>query len=325
MIVVTGGAGFIGSCLVKELNNSGRADITIVDRLHSGEKWKNLNNLMYEDFIHADRFMTQDVFSAVLEKASMVFHLGACSSTTEKDADYLMKNNLGFSKALFNICAQKKIPFIYASSGATYGLGENGFSDSDDITDRLRPINCYGYSKRAFDSWAISQKSTPPVWVGLRFFNVFGPNEYHKEKMRSVVVQAFAQAKEKGEIRLFNSDNPEYADGEQLRDFIYVGDVVKAMIQISRLENPKSGIYNLGTGKCRNFNDLAGAVFSALEMEGKITYFDMPENLKGQYQYYTCADMDKFKTLLPRFEFMGLEESVKDYITNYLDKENRYY
>ena len=327
MILVTGGAGFIGSVLVGELNKQGREDIIIVDRLSDTEKWKNLRNLKYEEYIHADElFLAEYGYGEIFESVTAIYHMGACSATTEMDMDYLMKNNVLYSKNLFNIATELDIPFIYASSAATYGDGDLGYSDSHDGISKLKPLNPYGYSKQLFDEWILKQVHKPSTWFGLKFFNVYGPNEYHKEDMRSLVHKAFGQIEDSGKVRLFKSHKDGFEDGKQLRDFIYVVDVVNAMIPMmdSKL-GEHSGIFNLGTGKAGSFYDLAVATFKAMGKTPNIEFFDMPERLRKQYQYFTEADMNKFNKVFPEFKFQNLEEGVTDYVKSFLLKEDQNY
>lgn len=324
MILVTGGAGFIGSVLVKELNYRGYSNIIIVDRLESDEKWKNLRKLDYIDYIHADILFEQsdDTF---WENIEYIYHMGACSSTTENDLDYLWANNVLYSRELFNIAAEYNIPFVYASSAATYGDGELGYDDSHEKIRSLMPLNPYGFSKHIFDKWIFQQEKKPQKWFGLKFFNVFGPNEYHKGDMRSLVHKGFHQIQNDGQVKLFKSHRPDYKDGEQLRDFVYVKDVVKASISLGESKDEGiSGIYNIGTGESRTFLDLIKATFVAMEKEENIVFVDMPENIRHQYQYYTQANMDKFKKALPFFQFMSLEAAVKDYVTQHLQVKDSY-
>lgn len=322
MILITGGAGFIGSVLAKKLNELGHHDLVIVDKLESTEKWKNLRGLKYSEYIHADELFNGD-FDDLIAEADLVFHMGACSSTTEKDMDFLMKNNVAYTKALFRFAAAKNIPFIYASSAATYGDGELGYSDNHQQVPSLMPMNPYGYSKQIVDEWILKEEHKPDHWFGLKFFNVYGPNEYHKEEMRSLVHKAFGQIVEKGSVKLFKSHRPDFKDGEQLRDFIYVKDVVQAMLELADPEKaPFSGIFNLGTGKARSFLDLVHATFKAMDKIPKIEFIDMPESIRNQYQYYTQAEMKKFHQAVEGFEFTSLEEGVKDYVQNYLMKSN---
>jgi len=322
MILVTGGAGFIGSAIVKELNNQGREDILIVDCLDESSKWKNLRSLKYENYINADELFTEEK-EALLTKITEIFHLGACSTTTEKDMDYLFKNNIHFSQKLSELATRQDLPFYYASSAATYGEGEQGYKDDHASVDSLRPLNPYGYSKQYFDQWILSQKKQPKVWMGFKFFNVFGPNEYHKGGQRSVVHQAFGQIQKTNEVKLFKSYIDKYEDGGQLRDFVYVNDCVAAIMQL-RAKKAGNGLYNLGTGKARSFKDLVTAVFKSLDKPVKINYIEMPADLQDQYQYYTQAEIDKLKTALPEFTFKDLENSIDDYVKNYLLKSDPY-
>jgi len=322
LIIVTGGAGFIGSNIVKALNDRGESNILIVDRLGRADKWKNLMGLNFLDYEHKDDFLVK------LEKGLFdtgiwaVFHLGACSSTTERDADYLMENNYGFSRRLATRFAAKKgVRFIYASSAATYGDGSLGYSDEPLNMASLRPLNMYGYSKQIFDLWALKTGFVKRS-VGLKYFNVFGPNEYHKAEMRSVVIRAYFQIKREGKVRLFKSYRPDFKDGEQCRDFIYVKDAVSMTLHF--LEKPDlNGIFNAGTGTPRTFNDLAAAVFAALGLDPTIEYIDMPEGLEKRYQYYTCAETGKIRTVGYDSAFMPLEESIRDYVQNYLEQDPR--
>lgn len=324
MIIVTGAAGFIGSVLATELNRAGHDDLVLVDRLRDGEKWRNLRGVKFREYIHADDLFEPGVIDE-LGEVQAIFHMGACSSTTERNVDYLMSNNVEFSKALFQWATQAGIPFIYASSAATYGDGLNGYDDDHDSIDKLRPLNAYGWSKQVFDQWVLKQKNTPPKWYGVKFFNVFGPNENHKDDMRSLVSKAYEQILETGSVRLFKSHRNDYNDGEQLRDFVYVVDVVKAMLAMWQLGlDGNSGLYNMGTGQERSFKDLVTATFKAMGKEPSIDYIDMPESIRHQYQYYTRASMLKFVNLIPTFKFHTLESAVADYVKNYL-VNNKYY
>lgn len=320
-IVVTGGAGFIGSCVVRELNNMGREDIIIVDNISSTDKWLNMRNKKYIEYIHKSKFLER---LQKLENVEAIIHMGAQSSTTERDFDYLWENNFEYTKALWNYCAEKQISFIYASSAATYGDGSQGFDDKMDI-DKLLPLNGYGYSKQLFDLWVKHQaKIFPAQYAGLKFFNVYGPNEYFKGSMASMVFHGFNQIKQNGSIRLFKSCNPNYKDGEQLRDFVYVKDVCSVIIWLLNHKDI-NGLFNVGTGKAQSFRELAEATFHALNLEPNIEYIEMPEHLREKYQYYTKAEMTKLQDLGYDKEFMNLEQGAKDYVLNYLDKSYEVY
>lgn len=325
MILVTGGAGFIGSVLVSKLNKLGHKDIVIVDRLRDTSKWHNLKKLKYDEYIHADDFFLPE-YADIHDQLTAIFHIGACSATTQKDMDFLMRNNVNFSKNLFNMAKELSIPFIYASSAATYGDGEQGYDDDHEKLPNLMPLNPYGYSKQLFDEWALNQETKPAHWFGLKFFNVYGPNEYHKEDMRSLVHKAFGQINESGLVKLFKSHKDGFKDGEQLRDFIYVEDVANAMVELLKPTSAHaSGIYNLGTGTARSFHDLVLATFKAMDKTANIEFIDMPLSIRAQYQYFTQANMTKFHKLLPNFKFYSLEEGVSDYVKNYLMKQDANY
>ncbi|MBP9680822.1 MAG: ADP-glyceromanno-heptose 6-epimerase [Bacteriovorax sp.] len=322
MILVTGGAGFIGSVLAKQLNVLGHTDLVIVDKLEDSLKWKNLRGIKYIDYIHADELFGGE-YDDLIAETDLIFHMGASSSTTEKNMDFLMKNNVAYTQALFRFAAAKNIPLIYASSAATYGDGEFGYCDDHEKVAELMPLNPYGYSKQLVDEWVLKEETKPDHWFGLKFFNVFGPNEYHKEEMRSLVHKSFEQIKKTGSVKLFKSYKPEYLDGEQLRDFIYVMDVVRIMIELADPDKAAaSGIYNVGTGKARSFLDLTKATFKAMEIPSHIEFIEMPEELRGQYQYFTQADTTKLLKTLPGFKFSSLEDSIQDYVRNYLMKNN---
>jgi len=322
MIVVTGGAGFIGSALVWRLNREGMEDICIVDRLGTQEKWKNLVKLRYREYYHKDTFLSLVQRDALPFAVQAVVHLGACSNTMERDADYLWENNVRYSQYLARWAVEKGIRFIYASSAATYGDGSRGFSDDDAVTETLRPINMYGYSKQVFDLWVLRNGLSQAV-TGLKFFNVFGPNEYHKGEMRSVVHKALGQILSEGKVKLFRSYRDEYADGEQKRDFVYVKDCVEVLVWLLN-HREVTGIYNLGTGKARSWNDLIHSIFSALGREPNIEYIPMPAGLERQYQYFTEARMEKLKASGCPISFSPLEESVRDYVVNYLMTQDPY-
>jgi len=321
--IVTGGAGFIGSAFVWKLNSEGINDILIVDNLGETEKWKNLVNRSYADYVHKEDFrhmLDEDILSA--DNIEAVVHLGACSSTTERDADYLMENNFHYTCDLAQWALSHDIRFVYASSAATYGNGSQGFDDDLDGIDRLRPINMYGYSKQLFDQWAI-RRGLIDRMAGVKFFNVFGPNEYHKGDMTSVVFKSFRQIMDTGRVRLFKSHSPDYTDGGQKRDFVYVKDCVDVLWAFVR--HPEiNGIFNLGTGRARTWNDLVEAVFSAMNLPPQIDYIDMPESLRGQYQYFTEARMEKLQAAGQGADFHTLEEAVADYVKNHLQADNPY-
>ena len=318
MLVLTGGAGFIGSCLLKKLNDCGVSDIIVVDNLASTEKWKNLVGKKFEMYLQKQDFLML-MSQGKLDRIDAVIHLGACSSTTEKNADYLMANNLNYTKALAAWCLKNGKKMWYASSAATYGDGSLGYSDDDSLTPKLRPLNMYGYSKQLFDEWLIKNKCQDKL-TGFRFFNVFGPNEYHKDSMRSMILKAFPRARDEHKISLFASDRADYKDGEQKRDFVYVKDVVEVIMYFYK--HPEvGGIYNIGTGKAQSWNEVARAMFKALKCEGEIEYVEMPEILKGKDQYFTEADLKKLRKAGCKHEFMTLEQSVADYVQNYLLKE----
>lgn len=322
MILITGGAGFIGSVLAKKLNELGHTDLVIVDKLESSTKWKNLRGIKYSEYIHADELFNGE-YDDLISEADIVFHMGACSATTEKDVDFLMRNNVAYTKALWRFAAAKNIPFIYASSAATYGDGDDGYSDDHAKIPTLLPLNPYGYSKQLVDEWILKEEHKPDHWFGLKFFNVYGPNEYHKEDMRSLVHKAFEQINEKGSVKLFKSHKPNFKDGEQLRDFIYVKDVVRVMLELADPDKAShSGVYNLGTGKARSFHDLVKATFNAMGKTPNIEFIDMPESIRNQYQYYTQAEMQKLYKAIPDMKFTSLEDGVTDYVKNYLMKSN---
>lgn len=322
MIVVTGGAGFIGSALVWALNQRGQENIIIVDNLNTSEKWKNLRALKFVDYYSREDFLHQIKTRGLPWNLSAILHMGACSTTTEKDSSYLMCNNYEYTKILSEYAISSGIRFLYASSGATYGDGELGFDDSEQNLDKFRPLNMYGYSKHLFDQHAHRWQQLDKI-AGLKFFNVFGPNEYHKGEMASKIFKAYHELKTEGKLKLFKSYNENYADGASLRDFVYVKDVVKVTLQI--MDNPLlNGLFNIGTGIPRSWNDLAKAIGSAMPDEAKgefIDYIEMPEYLKNKYQYYTCASIDKLRNKGIHHQFMTLEESVNDYITTYLKND----
>ncbi|HTK85130.1 MAG TPA: ADP-glyceromanno-heptose 6-epimerase [Patescibacteria group bacterium] len=331
MIVVTGGTGFLGSNLVAGLSEKGQSNIVVCDTLGSDDKWRNISKYELRDIVRPENLMRYLEIHA--SEIKVIFHLGAISSTTEADADLIVENNFIFSRRLWKWCADHGVRFIYASSAATYGDGKAGFKDDDhpEALAKLRPLNPYGWSKHLFDrrTSRITHDNTrggeaaPPQWAGLKFFNVYGPNEYHKGEQMSVVCKLFPQVQAGAAARLFKSYDKDYADGGQIRDFVYVKDCVDVMLWL--LDNPKiSGLYNVGTGKGRSFNDLATAVFNACGKKPKIHYIDMPGELNAKYQYYTQADMTKLRKAGYAKPFTELEDGVKDYAQNYMMKDDRY-
>jgi len=316
MIIVTGGAGFIGSAIIAALNNRGIDDILVVDELGSDEKWKNLLNLSFADYIEKNDFLELLLDGKITPPVEALFHMGACTDTTETNASYLMKNNYEYSKLLSQWSADSRVRFIYASSAATYGDGSACFSDDEEKIEILRPLNMYGYSKQLFDLWA-KRSGLLKKFVGLKYFNVFGPNEYHKADMRSFVIKAYEQIIESGSVRLFKSCNPDYADGEYVRDFIYIKDAVEQTLFF--FDNPKvNGLFNIGTGRARTWNDLVKAVFAAMDRAPNIEYIDMPEELQNQYQYYTEAETSKIQKAGCNIPTTSLESAIFDYVKNYL-------
>lgn len=319
MIIVTGGAGFIGSALIAALNRRRITDILVVDHLGTDQKWKNLRNLCFADYVEKDDFLQMVIEDKLDSPVEVLFHLGACSDTTETNASFLIKNNYEYSKLLAQWATDAGIRFIYASSAAANGDGSAGFSDDEEKIESFRPLNIYGYSKQLFDLWAHRSGLLNKI-VGLKYFNVFGPNEYHKGDMRSFVVKAFEQIKAAGKVHLFRSYKPEYADGEQVRDFIYIKDAVDMTLFF--LDNPQvSGLFNIGTGETRTWNDLVIAVFVGMGRKPNIEYIDMPSSICNQYQYYTCADISKLRKAGYNKQTTPLEDAVKDYVQNYLQKD----
>ncbi len=324
MYIVTGGAGFIGSMVVAKLNAMGIKEILIVDNLGTSDKWLNLKGLQYLDYLHKDAFIKHiragSLPGVTVDHIQGVIHMGACSATTETNMDYLMENNFHYTRSLAEFCISNGIRFIYASSGSTYGAGTDGFSDDEDGLYLLKPQHRYGYSKHIFDLWAHESGASSKI-VGLKFFNVYGPNEYHKGFMCSVAHAAYKQIKATGKFKLFRSYNPKFAHGEQMRDFVYVKDCADVMWWF--LNNPQAnGLYNLGSGQARTFKDFALAVFTALGVTPDLEYIDMPEHIRNQYQYYTEAEMQKLKQAGYNDKLRTLEEGVKDYVLNYLEKRN---
>lgn len=315
MIVITGSAGFIGSCLVSKFNAGGVSDLLLVDDFTKHEKDNNTNGKSFSQKMERSLFL--DWFAKNSSTVSHVIHIGARTDTTEFNVELFNELNLNYTKAIWNTCARHNIPLIYASSAATYGLGEQGYSDDESKINLLKPLNPYGDSKNDFDKWALAQSHTPPQWQGLKFFNVYGPNEYHKARMASVIFHAFHQINTTGKVKLFRSHNPDYSDGCQLRDFVYVKDVVNVIWYLFS-NTVKSGIYNLGSGKARTFLDLANATFKALDKEPTIEFIDTPIDIRDKYQYFTEADMRKLIATGYTQPFTSLEEGVSDYVKNYL-------
>ncbi|MGA9110777.1 MAG: ADP-glyceromanno-heptose 6-epimerase [Smithella sp.] len=320
MIIVTGGAGFIGSAFVWKLNQEGIEDIVVVDRLGKTDKWQNLVNLRFVNYIHKDEFYDLIYNDTLSFEVEAIIHMGACSSTTERDADYLWQNNFAYTGQLAEWALERNIRFIYASSAATYGDGKQGFSDEHSKISELKPINMYGYSKQVFDLRVLRHSWENKI-AGIKFFNVFGPNEYHKGDMTSVIFKAFNQIKETGKVRLFKSYLPQYPDGGQMRDFVYVKDCIDVLWWLFKNQDV-NGIFNLGTGKARTWNDLISAVFAAMGTRQKIEYIEMPEPIRNQYQYFTQAEMDKLHSVGCPVSFSSMEDSVHDYVVNYLQKDD---
>lgn len=314
-IIVTGAAGFIGSALVAFLNHQGYTNLVLVDDFSRIDKAPNLIDKSYAYKVH--RSQLEEWMEQHGALVSVIFHLGAKTDTTLQDKKIFKELNLDYSKMLWEYATQYQIPFIYASSAATYGNGSLGYQDNEANIPLLQPLNPYGISKQKFDVWALEQKEQPPHWYGLKFFNVYGPNEYHKGRMASVIFHAYQQIKKDGVVKLFKSHKPEYEDGGQLRDFVYVVDVVKVCFWLFQ-NLPTNGIYNLGTGKARSFKDLVLALFSAIDQEANIQYIDTPEDIREAYQYYTQADMGKLRGVGYADEFFELEDGVADYVSKYL-------
>lgn len=321
MIVVTGAAGFIGSCLVSRLNKAGYTNIIVVDDFSKKEKDANLEGKKFEAKVERSVFF--EWIKEFGESVTFIYHIGARTDTTEFDKSIFDELNEKYSQDMWNVCVKYNIGLVYASSGATYGLGEQGYKDSHKIIDKLKPLNPYGDSKNNFDIWVLEQKSQPPFWAGLKFFNVYGPNEYHKGRMASVIFHTYNQIQEKGSMKLFRSHNPEFKDGEQLRDFVYVKDVIEVCLFLLQ-EEPKNGIYNLGTGTARTFLDLANNTFKALDLDPNISFVDTPEDIRDKYQYFTEAVMKKLLKRGYDKGFHTLEKGVEDYVKNYLMTKEYY-
>jgi ADP-L-glycero-D-manno-heptose 6-epimerase len=316
-VIVTGGAGFIGSAVIWRLNALGIDDILVVDRLDESEKWKNLVPLRFADYVDADDFI-EDLGD--FTQAASIIHLGACSSTTERDSDYLIRNNYQYTKDLAEFSVANDIRFIYASSAATYGDGSAGMADGFDELNKLRPLNMYGYSKHLFDQYAARNGMFEKI-VGLKYFNVFGPNEDHKGDMRSLVSKAFAEISENGSLALFRSHDPRYRDGEFGRDFVYVKDAVDMTLFF--LDNKIGGLFNVGSGMASTWNSLAYAIFAAMDRNANIEYIDMPLQLQGKYQYHTEADLSRIRNVGFDSAITPLSEAVNDYVQDYLIPDKR--
>lgn len=322
MIVVTGAAGFIASCLVGKLNQEGFKSVVVVDDFKNyPDKLKNLEQKSITEKVEREEFFAW--LDANSRQVEFIFHLGARTDTTEFDTELLNHLNLEYSKKVWQKCVEYQIPLVYASSAATYGGGENGYNDDHDVIEKLEPLNPYGISKNEFDKWVLKQEEQPLFWAGLKFFNVYGPNEYHKGRMASVIMHAFNQIGKTGAMKLFRSHNPEFKDGEQMRDFVYVKDVVDVCYFLMH-HRKDSAIYNLGSGKARAFLDLVRATFKAMGVEENISFIDTPEDIRDKYQYFTEARMTKLKEIGFSQEFTSLEDGVSDYVKNYLI-EGKYY
>lgn len=322
MFIVTGGAGFIGSAFLSKLNEEGIFDVLVVDNLGTANKWKNLSGKSYSDYLHKDQFRQLLEQGYDFGQVEAVFHFGACSSTTETDAEYMMDNNYRYSREVADWALNQQARFIYASSAATYGNGEHGFSDDVNTIPLLRPLNIYGYSKQLFDLWILNNGLGETV-AGLKFFNVFGPNEYHKGEQRSVIHKAVGQILSTGRLKLFKSYREGIDDGQQNRDFVYIKDCLEIIWWL--YEHPEvNGIFNLGSGHARTWNDLANSVFSALDRPASVDFIDMPVELRPNYQYFTEANMEKLANAGCPWKFTSLEEAVTDYVCNYLVPEEKY-
>ncbi len=334
MIIVTGAAGLIGGAVVRELNRRGREDLVLVDHLGTSDKWMNLRTLKYTEYLERDDFTARMNDALYHRRGSLSFgrqssdkidaiiHLGACSSTTERNAEYLINNNYQFSIDLARIAMRYSARMVYASSAATYGDGEQGFDDRETDLHTLHPLNMYGYSKHMFDQW-LAREGFAPLFAGLKYFNVFGPNEYHKGEMMSLVLKAYRQIVADGKIRLFKSYKPEYKDGEQMRDFFYVEDSAKMTVFLTLDNTSACGLFNAGSGVASTWVELAGSIFAAMGKEPNIEFIEMPEHLKDRYQYYTCAPIDKIRNAGFTHPVTPLRDAVKDYVQNFLMQGER--
>ena len=315
MIVITGAAGFIASCLVQKLNDEGFVDLVLVDDFSKSEKNANWQGKKFSQKIERSEFLAWAKANA--NQIQFIYHIGARTDTAEFDIELLNQLNLDYTKAIWNLCVEEGLPLVYASSAATYGMGEEGFEDNEADIPKLKPLNPYGQSKQDFDVWALQQARKPYFWVGLKFFNVYGPNEYHKNRMASVIFHAFNQIQKNGSLKLFRSHHPDFSDGGQMRDFVYVKDVMN-VLYFWLHHRKDNGIYNLGSGTARTFNALGTAVFDSLNLTPNIEYIDTPIDIRDKYQYYTQADMSKLKAVGYGIPFHTLEEGTKDYVQNYL-------
>ena len=315
MIIITGAAGFIGSGLVQKLNDEGFYDLVLVDDFSSEIKNKNFEGKRYSKQVERDVFADWLIENQL--HVQFVFHIGARTDTSEMDRELFNRLNLDYTKTIWNICIEFGLPFVYASSAATYGLGEQGYDDDESKIPLLKPLNPYGESKNDFDNWALKQEKKPYFWAGLKFFNVYGPNEYHKARMASVIFHTFNQIRETGSMKLFQSHNPEFKDGEQMRDFVYIKDVVNVLYFMMQ-HRKNFGIYNLGTGKARTFLDLATNTFHAMNTPVSISFVPTPEDIREKYQYFTEASMEKLRSIGYSLDFYSLEAGIEDYVKNYL-------
>jgi len=318
MTIITGAAGFIGSCLLTHLNNLGETDLILVDEFSRKDKNRNFLGKQYREMVHRNTFL--EWLARTEEPVDVIYHLGARTDTTEQNVAIFDELNLNYSKELWRICVEKKISLVYASSAATYGLGEKGYDDNHLVVNDLKPLNPYGVSKNDFDKWVLKQKETPPHWYGLKFFNVYGPNEYHKGRMASVIFHTVRQIKATGGMKLFRSHRSDYKDGQQSRDFVYVKDVVN-ICQWLAANQPEDGLYNLGTGTARPFFDLAKNTFLAMDLTPKISFIDTPKDIRETYQYFTEANMNKLRKVGYEKPFFSLEDGIRDYVSNYLMEE----